>query len=226
MLPKRKTPKGLDPKDLTFLIYGKPKIGKSTWACAVNPLVIPTERGLGGLECYQTDLITTWQDFINVVKALKAEKEYPYSAVAVDTLGNLQGMCEDYICQKFNVKHISDMSFGKGYGLVNSEWRRVFTALKSLPLMLILVAHEKGRVQKTRTGELCVLGPNLSGSVKEWTEGDVDFILRFDMHKGKRVVYTSPPENGEYVAGCRHKIVDDIIPMDWNVFAKAIRGAK
>lgn len=226
MLPKSKTPGQLKNSELTFLIYGKPKIGKSTFANATNPLVIPTERGLGGMECYQTDMITSWSQFVEVVRALKNASKHPYDSVSIDTLGNLQGMVEDHVCQKTGVKHISELGFGKGYGLASSEWRRVFTALKSLPMMLILIAHEKSRIQRTRAGEFSVLGPNLTGGIKEWTEGDVDFILRFDMLKGKRVIYTSPPENGEFVAGSRYKILEPIVDMRWDVFNKAIRGVK
>jgi SpoVK/Ycf46/Vps4 family AAA+-type ATPase len=63
-LPQAKTPPKKKMEEQTILIYGPPKIGKSTLASQFdNPLFLATEAGLNALEVFQVP-IPTWDDFL------------------------------------------------------------------------------------------------------------------------------------------------------------------
>ena len=60
MLPTTKTPPRNALADLTVLVYGPTKIGKTTWCShADGALFLATEAGLNNLETFQAP-ISTW----------------------------------------------------------------------------------------------------------------------------------------------------------------------
>ena len=64
MLPKTKSKPKHTLSDLTALVYGPSKIGKSTWCSkADDALFLATEPGLNALEVFQTP-ITCWDDLL------------------------------------------------------------------------------------------------------------------------------------------------------------------
>jgi len=73
-LPTQKTPKKQSLSDLTITLYGRPKIGKSTW-CSRSPkaLILAAEQGLNSLEVYQVS-IPKWETFLGACKEIQAGK--------------------------------------------------------------------------------------------------------------------------------------------------------
>ena len=63
-LPTTKTPPKTNMADLTILVYGATKIGKSTWCShADHALFLSTEPGLNSLEVYQV-AIRSWEELL------------------------------------------------------------------------------------------------------------------------------------------------------------------
>jgi hypothetical protein len=213
--------------DLTLLVYGASKIGKSTMcAQAEGALFLATEAGLNNLEVYQAP-IATWDDLLAACKEI-AEGKHPYKTIVLDTVDNAYRMCAEHVCQKHKIEHESDLGYGKGYALINNEFYRVLNKLSLLPYGLILISHSQEKELETRTGKLTRVVPTLPEKARKIVLGMVDMILFCDLEvtkdaEGKpnhrRVIRTKP--NVNYEAGDRTGRLPEIIDLDFAKFLQA-----
>jgi len=231
-LPTAKTPPKSSLSDVSILLYGPSKIGKSTFASqAPEAIFLATEPGLNALEVYQHP-ITSWPEFLEVCAEL-AKGEHPFKTVVIDTLDVLYRLCADHICQKRGIEHESDGSHGKVYGLIKNEVYRVLTKLAHLPYGLILISHSQDRDLETRTGTVTRTVPTLSESFRQVIIGLVDLILYCDVQveqaedgtrKHRRVVRTKPSPN--YDAGDRFGCLPEVMDLNFQAFVKAFETPK
>jgi hypothetical protein len=227
MLPTERTPPKQNLADLTVLVYGPSKIGKSTWCSqAEGAVFLATEAGLNNLEVFQVP-ITRWEEFLLACREI-AEGKHPFRTVVIDTVDNAYRMCADYICAKFKIDHESDLGFGKGYALINNEFHRVLTKVSLLPYGLFLVSHSQEREIETRTGKHTRIVPTLPDKVRKVVLGMVDLILYCDLEMtagpdgsvaGRRVMRTKPHVN--YEAGDRSGRLPEVIDLDFGKFLEA-----
>ncbi|MEN6416309.1 MAG: ATP-binding protein [Armatimonadota bacterium] len=227
MLPTQKTPPKPNLADLTVLAYGGTKIGKSTWCShADNALFISTEPGLNSLEVFQIP-ITTWDDLLVACGEI-AEGNHSFKTVIIDTVDNAFRMCADYICRKFKIEHESDLGYGKGHSLVNSEFQRVLNKLAFLPYGLYLVSHSQSNEIETRTGKYTKIVPTLPEKARKIVLGMVDMILYCDIESTtgndnkvttRRVMRTKP--SIYYEAGDRTGRLPEVIDLDYAKFIEA-----
>jgi len=230
-LPTEKTPPKTDLVDMNFLVYGPPKIGKSTFCShAEGALFLATEAGLNHLSVYQTP-ISSWEEMTEALAQIAAGG-HSFRTVVIDTVDNAYRFCEEYICRKLGIEHPSDAAYGKGFGSVNSEFTRVLTKLGSLPYGLILVSHAREREVTTRTGTLMRIGPTLPEGARKIVTGFADCILYFDVETipgtdGKntyrRVIRTKPTTH--YEAGDRTGRLPETLPLNYGAVVEALKGA-
>ncbi len=200
MLPATKTPPRTALSDLTVLIWGGQKIGKSTFCSnADGALFLATEAGLNSLDVYQSP-ITTWEEFLQACAEI-AEGKHPFKTIIVDTVDNAYRFCAQYICAKHKIEHESDLGYGKGWALVNSEFYRVLNKLALLPYGLFMISHAQDREMETRTGKYTRMVPTLPDKARKIVLGMVDMILYCDLEVTKnpdgtfaqrRVIRTKP----------------------------------
>lgn len=227
MLPTQKTPPKPNLNDLTVLVYGPSKIGKSTWCSqAEGALFLATEAGLNNLDVYQQP-IGSWEDLLAAGKEI-AEGKHAFKTVIIDTVDNAYRMCAEHVCQKFKIEHESDLGYGKGYALINNEFYRVLNKLALLPYGLFLISHSQEREIETRTGKLTRIVPTLPDKARKIVLGMVDIILFCDLEPttgadGKpahrRVVRSKP--NTNYEAGDRTGRLPEVIDLDFAKFVAA-----
>jgi hypothetical protein len=92
MLPTAKTPPKGDLADLSVLVYGRPKAGKSSFcAQADGALFLATEAGLNHLEAYQVP-ITCWEELLEACAEI-AKGEHDFRTVILDTVDNAYRFC-------------------------------------------------------------------------------------------------------------------------------------
>ena len=136
----------------TILLYGSPKLGKSSFASkAPGSLFFECEPGLNHLEVFKVPTYS-WEAFLEACK-LVAKGDHNFKTIVIDTVDNAFKMCSDYVCAKHGIEYEGDMGHGKGWALVKNEWHRVLTRLASLPYGLILISHAVDKTIETRTGE-------------------------------------------------------------------------
>ncbi|MCC5829274.1 MAG: ATP-binding protein [Phycisphaeraceae bacterium] len=234
-LPKAKTTPTADLATKTTLIYGPPKIGKSTFAAQFpDALFFECEPGLGELSVYKVPTYS-WPDLLEACK-LVAAGGHPFKTVVIDTIDNAFKYCTDHINAKHNVEYEGDLAHGKGWAFVKNEWHRVLTRLASLPMGLVLISHAVDKRIETRTGEYTKTQPSLPDRARQVVLGMVDMILYCDTVSrprsggdGKgvdivRVMRTKP--HPTYEAGDRTGRLPEVMPLDFAGFAKCFASAK
>ena len=153
VLPSQKTPPKTTLADLTVLLYGPTKFGKSSMcAQADSALFLATEAGLNNLEVFQVS-IANWDDFLGACREI-AEGKHGFKTIIIDTVDNAYRMCVEHVLAKHKIDHESDLGFGKGYALVNNEFYRVLNKLALLPYGLFLISHAQEKEVETRTGKI------------------------------------------------------------------------
>ena len=230
-LPTQKTPPKCTLNSLTALVYGPPKIGKSTFASsAPNALFLATEPGLNALEVFQLQ-INSWKEFVEAIDEI-AKGQHEFRTIVVDTLDILYRLCADHVCKRRGVVHESEGAHGKIYGLIKVELQRELARLANLPYGLILICHSKERDMETKLGQVTKTVPTLSESFREVVVSLVDIILFCDFQVDKdsqgkptlrRVMRTQAHPN--YDAGDRFHRLPETIDLDFAAFAQELENA-
>ena len=115
MLPKEKTPPKENLSDLTVLLYGPTKWGKSSLCShAENAIFLATEPGLNHLEVFQVP-INNWDDLLAACREI-AEGKHSFKTVIIDTIDNAYRMCAEHVCKKAKVEHESDLGYSSREG--------------------------------------------------------------------------------------------------------------
>lgn len=213
-------------EDYLILIFGQPKIGKSTFCASMpDPIFIATEAGLNSLEVYQLP-VTNWAEFLEACGEVKSSDRF--STVVVDTIDNAYVFCMEFVGEKYGFRHPSDLEYGKGWHLVQQEFKRVIGKLSQGPRGVVLVSHSQDVTLKTSTSEITKAVPTLSGKVRDFLLGLSDIILYAEIittkEGSKRVLHTAPSEN--YEAGDRTGRLPEVLPLDWEAVVKAFGGSK
>ena len=231
MLPTQKTSPKQDLSNLTVLVYGPSKIGKSSLcAKADHALFLATEPGLNALDVFQVP-IQSWEDLLNACAEI-GEGNHPFKTIIIDTIDNAYKFCTDYILKKFKIDHESDLGYGKGYAIVNNEFQRVLTKLAFLPYGLFLVSHAKEMEVETRTGKYTRIVPTLPDKARKIVLGMVDMVLFCDLELTtgedgaqniRRVIRTKP--SLYYEAGDRTGRLPETIDLDFKQFLEAFSAA-
>lgn len=212
-------------KDFTksnVLIYGKPKVGKSTLGSQLpNALFVATEKGYNFLRVKPQD-INSWQEFLELGQALSTQK-HPFKSVVIDITDILYGHCEKYVMDKNGVTDPGELGFGKGFKLVKNEFARVIGKINMAGFPIVFISHAKEKTEKTKTGEWTVMATSLSSSAESFVAGLCDIILYcYITDDGHRVMRTKPTKY--ILAGDRSTKLPEIMPMDYNLLAKYLAG--
>ena len=229
-LPKTKSEPMVKLEDHTVLIYGAPKIGKSTFCSqAEDVLFLATEPGLNCLPVFKKD-IRNWEEFCITLKEIATEP-HQFKAIVVDTVDNAYNFCADWICQKYGVDYQGDLAHGKGWVLVSNEFNRILTKAAQLPLGLFLVSHSQDKELQGRTGTIIKTQPSLPDRARKVVQGLVDIILFCDIEDSvsetgeplsKHVIRTKPTTR--YEAGDRTGRLPETVELNYAAFKKAFNS--
>ncbi len=139
-------------------IFGKPGIGKTSFACnAPKPLILCTERGLPP-ECNGVDIlpITSYREMIEALKSLiyvLDDRGIPYETIVIDSITSLDRMVIDCVISEddssaanLKVKSINTVGGGYGKGPANAKSKHeeivsLCDALSSKGKTIIYIAH-------------------------------------------------------------------------------------
>jgi hypothetical protein len=226
LLPTKKSPPSLSFAEAKVLMYGAPKVGKTTLAAGLadDVLILACEPGLGGLSAYSVE-IDSWDTFRKVGAELSQTDKH--SIVVIDTVDELYRMCADSVCQQLKIAHLADAEWGKGWQMARDEFRLRVGKLSGLGRGVWFISHSMDTEIRTRVGTRTKTVPTLDKRAFGFIEGFVDFIFLAEamaQPEGgeKRVLRTEPAE--EFVAGGRVALPDPLA-LDPAVVKKAIEGA-
>jgi len=234
-IPTTKTPRKASFGSLTTLLYGSPKIGKSTFASKFPSAVfLPTEPGLSSLEVFQMPAdgsgINSWGELGQALAALLPEDkapDHPFRTLVIDTIDNAYRLLVAHLLDQHGVKSIDELGKrGSGYAVVNNEFERVIRKIGHSNMGLVMISHSKNTEQETRSGaKFNLITPSMSDSVRRVVEAASDMVLFADIQEetsdeGKkrhtRVLRCKPSQN--YIAGDRTGKLPRTVELNFEKF--------
>lgn len=226
-------------KNEIFLIYGRPKIGKSSLAAQFpKPLFISTEPGLKyvkkdyKLEDTQVQECNDWRKIIKLIAEIEKQitaGTFKYKTIVVDTIDKFVDYCTYHVCSENSKMHPSEIgSMGKGYALVTDELKRQLYRLSMTGVCLIMISHDKMLEITTATEKYNKMTVCLGGKNRDAVINLPDHVLYIDniidrkTKEERRVIKVRGSRDFE--AGSRNsklcEVEDGIIPLDFNELIK------
>lgn len=230
MLPTAKQPPTADIAHITMLLYGPPKVGKSTFCSRFqNGFFLATEPGLNHLETFNLRA-DTWEDALAILADLETEPSR-FAPVIVDTVDKLWDFCIAYITQRYKIETISDLAYGKGYALAFNEFSRFIQRLVALKTGLIFVSHHTyDEITQTDGTIIKKFMPSVSERIRDVIMPLVDVIafatVEYQMNpetgarKERRILHTQPGILWE--AGDRTGRLPAEMPFSYHVYQQLI----
>lgn len=232
ILPTEKSVPVSDPGQLTTLLYGSPKVGKSTFAAGFpDAIFLSTEPGLNLLSVYKVD-VTNWEEFGEAWMQLK--KDDRYKTIIIDTVDNLFEFCRIHMLGKLGLVHEHDANdYGRTYQIVRKEFEKAVNALTNSRYGIVFISHAKRDEEKIRGQVINRIYPTVPKQAREYLLGLVDIILYANTEdvvrkegeepQPMRVLHTKETE--EYEAGDRTGRLPELIPLNYEKYAKCLAKA-
>jgi hypothetical protein len=171
-----------------LLIYGPPGTGKTVFAMTLGKgtQVFDLEEGLLSAVTLQdahtaarhevdvvpikdtdpmkADGFRIFKQEINKVSKLCVTKQYPFKALIIDTLTSLANMAIRYVMG--NSGRLGTPPEIQHWGLAFTELDNVYTTIKTLPIVVVLTAHDQTKtIDNMDKVELSIPGKNQPGRV-------------------------------------------------------------
>ena len=222
----------------SIFFYGEPKSGKTTTASKFEKnLLLAFEKGYSAIPGVMVQPINNWAEFRKVLRQLKEDraKEMFYT-ITVDTVDIAYDYCTKYICDNaprsdggFGVDSISDIPFGKGYGLVAKEFDECLRSIVMMDYGLVLISHATDKAFKDEQGqEYNKIVPTLDKRANNIVARMADIIgysrivTDKDGNNSTKLFMRGTPR---YEAGSRFKYTPDYIDFSYKNLVDAIAEA-
>ena len=169
----------------TMLLYGAPKVGKTTALSKLDDcLIIDTEGGANMIEGY-VESVKNRAELIALLKEAQEGHEYKY--VAIDTIDRIATWADKAVCEEESVSAVQDLPFGKGFGLVREKVLNTIHFLKEIFPHVIIIGHRKW-ARAIVDGKAMVEPESLdlTGKLKNMLMADCDaigYVYRDDENK-------------------------------------------
>ena len=225
-LPKKKV-KASRKSPKNMIIYGAPKIGKTTVLSQLDDcLIIDLEQGSDMLDALKVQA-NSLKELGEIGKEIFQQGK-PYKYVAIDTISKLEEWCEEEgkqiylktpMGKNFEQKNpgmsILSLPNGAGYLYLRMAYKKWIDRLNTLADHVILVGHLKDKMLEKKGKEVAVKDLDLTGKIKQITCANADavgYIYRED-----DVTMVSFDSLGDVVAGsrCEH-LKGRTMPMEWS----------
>ena len=186
----------------TMLLYGAPKVGKTTALSQLKDcLIIDTENGANMIEGY-IESVGNRAELIELLKQAKEGHEYKY--VAIDTIDKVATWAEKAVCEEENVSSVQDLAFGKGFGMVREKVLNTVHFLKEIFPHVIIIGHRKWA--RAIVDSKAIVEPeslDLTGKLKNMLMADCDAIGYVYRDEDKKKLMVTFKSNEALEAGSR-----------------------
>lgn len=212
------------------LIYGTPKVGKTTFVHELygdKMLLVATEKGYLGRAGILAVDTPRWSDFIEITRQLKKDSNKKrFKAVVIDTADLLYDMATKHILMINGVEKVSDIPYGSGYKMIDDLFREGLLEIQRLKYGLSFISHCTTEINE-ETGEI-KYKPSLNKRAALIINKMVDIIgfayLKKDENGHEhRSLYLR--ETLSFTAGTRFTYTPAVIPFDAKIFEKELIAA-
>jgi hypothetical protein len=192
-----------------ILVYGPPKVGKTTFLASVpGVIIVQNEDGSNNITCARCPSTVDQNQFVPVdfndyramLTAIRDEP-HEFTALAIDTLDGLEGLIHRHVCTEAGNVPLEKVEggYGRGYTRAIEFWREILALLESIQtkrhMTIVMAAHTMVGSQANPTGEdYAVLQPALHKRSWPLVHGWCDAILlatedfAVDKKRSKQVV--------------------------------------
>src|SRR3990167_2672164 len=200
--------------DYAILLYGREKIGKTTFAAQFpDAFFLMFEPGGKSLSIYQK-YVNNWAEFIGYISLLKKERRF--KTIVVDTVDISYKMCYEHVCKKLGIDHPSEEGWSKAWNMIRDEFQKHVAALLKLRRGVICISHATEREIKKRYGEVeHRIIPTMTKQARDTLEPMVDIwaYMEYDENGGRHCVI-----RGDQMISAGHRLQEhfkgvDRIPM-------------
>ena len=200
-----------------LLLYGAPKVGKTTMLSKLDDcLVIDTEQGGNMLDGY-FETVDSKDELLQFYASAAEGHEYKY--FALDTIDKLVSWIERDVCREFDIESINDLPFGKGFGLVRERVMNNIKKLRSLCDHLIIIGHRKTASPIDNSTAIEPESLDLSGKLKNMVMAQADAIGYMFREEDNLMVSFQAGKALEAGSRCDH-LRGKVIPFDWTKIYK------
>ncbi len=225
------------------LIYGTEGIGKTLLAAKFpNPIFSDTEGSTGRYNVKRFERPRTWDELLEQARYVR-DHAVDHGTYVIDTADWAEALCINHVCKEADKKNIEGFGYGKGYKILEAEFRKLITILdevKEAGVNVVFVAHAKiNKVEQpdemgSYDGWEMKLTKHVAPVVKEWA--DMILFLNYKTyvvatddkgkkHKaqgGQRVMYTT--HHTCWDAKNRHDLAEEL-PLSYEAIQHCIPTA-
>lgn len=174
-LPTEKSKPNLSMGDYSWVIYGPPGVGKTSFAnCFENALILDLEGGTKHLECYSVP-ISCWNDVEQVYRLLQ-KGDHNFKTIVIDNADMFYRHCMIETCRARGIEHPTDEAYGKGADMVKNRLYSCVNAFKALGLSIVYTAHSKQIEVQTKTKKYTKTTLNMAGRPAEFFVANSDVV--------------------------------------------------
>lgn len=225
------------------VIHGAQKVGKSTFAAgSFNPIFLPLEDGLSGIETNSFPLLQTYAEVEAALLSLYSE-QHEFGTVVVDSTDWLEPLIWRHVCDKNQWESIETPGYGRGYVEANAVWREFLDKLNTLRMekgmAIILIAHSAVKNFKAPDSEAfdryeLKMQKGALGLIVEWADAILfaqeetaikkektqgDNVRARGISTGRRIMHTNAKP--AFIAGNRYNL-PDVLPLEWSALVNAM----
>lgn len=178
--------------------------------------------------------LNSWNEFRTFIRELEDEEvKQAFSTVVIDTADIAYACCEKYICNrestlKENYETISEIPYGRGYGLVKQEFDECIRKILQLNYGLVLISHAQDKTFTDENGkEYNKIIPTLDARGRLICERTCDIIgysraVETDEGLKTKLFMRGTPR---FMAGSRFRFTPDVIDFTYDNLVNAIADA-
>ena len=198
----------------TLLMYGPPKIGKTTMLSSLDKcLIIDTESGSNMIEGHILNA-NNRKELIDILKQAREGHEFKY--IAIDTIDKVVQWAEAAVCEENSVQALADLPFGKGWGLARDKVMNTIHAFKDVCDHLIIVGHRK-TAKAVIEGQATVEPESLdiTGRLKNMIMSDSDAIGYVFRDENEKLMISFKSDDALEAGSRSPHLRGKILPFDW-----------
>lgn len=222
----------------SVFFYGQPKSGKTTTATKFEKnLLLAFEKGYNAIPGVMAQPINNWAEFKKVLRQLKEAKARDlFYTITIDTVDIAYDYCTKYICDNairadgsYGVDSVSDIPYGKGYGMVSKEFDECLRSIVMMDYGLVLISHAVDKTFKDEAGaEFNKIVPTLDKRANMIVARMADIIGYSRIvtdNNGNNVTKLFMRGTPRFEAGSRFKYTPDYIDFSYKNLVEAIGDA-
>jgi len=220
-----------DMRGYSVFLYGGWKTGKTTTAVKFpKHFLLAFEKGYSAIPGAMAQPINSWSEFRQVLRQLKDERaKEMFETIIIDTADIAYDYCTKYICANNNADTVSDIPFGKGYGLIEKEFDECLRQIVQMGYGLVVISHETDKSFTDEGGkQYNKIVPTLDKRANNVLARMCDIIMytrSVTDEAGNEKVVGFMRGTSRYEAGSRFKYTPDYIDLSYDNLVKAIGDA-